>query len=180
MNSRSRFVLPIIGGALLFVAGCTRPDTVRPAADPAIPPDPAPVAQAPAPAYRGVAVSISGDIMAACKIVFNDVDRAPKFDFDKSALIEQDRDVLNQVAKCVTDGPLQGHPLMLIGRTDPRGEVEYNFILGAYRAENVGDYLVGRGVSQEKVVLTTRGKLDASGTDDATWAGDRRVDIALL
>jgi len=53
------------------------------------------------------------------------------------------------------DGPLKGRPLMLVGRTDPRGEVEYNFVLGAHRAETVGDYLTGLGVSKEKVVATT-------------------------
>jgi len=52
----------------------------------------------PAPTYTGVAVSVSGDIVGACKIVFNQADRAPKFDFDKSTLVDQDRDVLDQVA----------------------------------------------------------------------------------
>ena len=180
MNSRTRFVLPIVGVSLLFVAGCAHEETARVVA-PTAQPAPAPVAVVePAPTYTGVAVSVSSDIVGACKIVFNQVDRAPKFDFDKSTLVDQDRDVLDQVAKCVTTGPLKGRPIVLVGRTDPRGEVEYNFVLGAHRAETVGDYLTGLGVSKEKMVATTRGKLDATGTDDISWAQDRRVDIALM
>jgi peptidoglycan-associated lipoprotein len=130
-------------------------------------------------AYTGNSISVSGDILAACNIDFNNVDRAPKFDFDQSTLPGQDRAVLDQVAKCVTSGPLKGHALKLIGRADPRGETEYNFVLGGHRAESVASYLADLGVSRTTLVETSRGKLDAQGTDESTWQRDRRVDLVL-
>ncbi len=115
--------------------------------------------------------------MAACNI--NSVDRAPKFDFDQSVLQQQDRGVLAQVAKCFTTGPLKGRSLKLIGRADPRGEVEYNFVLGEHRAGGVESYLAQLGVSGGKMIETSRGKLDANGADEAGWQRDRRVDLTL-
>ena len=35
------------------------------------------------------------------------------------------------------------------------------------------------GVAQTQMGVTTRGALDASGTDEAGWKEDRRVDIQL-
>jgi len=72
--------------------------------------------------------------LEACGIDLNNVERAPKFEFDRSDLVGQDRSVLDQIAKCVTTGPLRGRSLRLVGRADPRGEVEYNFALGEHRA----------------------------------------------
>ena len=43
--------------------------------------------------------------------------------------------MLQQIATCVTTGPLRGKTLKLVGRADPRGEVEYNMGLGEHRAD---------------------------------------------
>jgi len=124
-------------------------------------------------------VRVSEDIMKACKIHVDNVDRAPKFDYDDADLQAEDRDVLEQVAKCVTTGPLKGRHLSLVGRCDPRGEVEYNMVLGEYRAESVHDYLAKLGVDPQAMAKTSRGELDAEGKDDDGWRRDRRVDISL-
>ncbi|WP_394841203.1 OmpA family protein [Pendulispora brunnea] len=181
---KTRFVLPVVGLSLfaLAAAGCAHEPAAPAVATPAARP-PAPVASAPPPpaaSYDGAAVAISGDLVAACNLVVNKVDSAPKFDFDDSALPDQDRGVLDQVAKCVTTGPLRGRALSLVGRADPRGEVEYNFALGERRADTVANYLGQLGVAKDKLRETSRGKLDATGTDEESWARDRRVDIALL
>ncbi len=115
--------------------------------------------------------------MRTCNVNFNNTDRAPKFDFDESSILPQDLDVLDQVATCVTSGPLKGVALKLVGRADPRGDVEYNFVLGEHRAASVRDYLILRGVDASKLVESSRGKLDATGTDENGWMRDRRVDI---
>ena len=51
--------------------------------------------------------------------------------------------------------------------------------LGAQRAETVRGFLVGLGVPSANVSTSSRGKLDAVGTDEASWANDRRVDIEV-
>lgn len=128
---------------------------------------------------KGNVVAVSDDLMKACKVQLSSVDRAPKFDFDDADLLPEDRDVLEQIAKCVTTGPLKGRALNLVGRTDPRGEVEYNMVLGDYRAESVSDYLARLGVEPGAMARTTRGDLDAEGKDEDGWQRDRRVDITL-
>jgi peptidoglycan-associated lipoprotein len=122
-------------------------------------------------------VNLSSDIMAACQVkVSTD---PPKFDYDSSNLSSQERDILAQVAKCLTTGPLAGKNIRLTGRADPRGEQEYNMNLGEHRATSVRKYLVGLGVADNRMSETSRGALDATGHDEAGWQMDRRVDIAL-
>jgi peptidoglycan-associated lipoprotein len=130
-----------------------------------------------AQANRGVRVS--EDILKACKIQLENINRAPKFDYDDAELQPEDRDVLEQIARCVTTGPLKGRHLSLVGRCDPRGEVEYNMVLGDYRAESVHDYLAKLGVDPATMAKTSRGELDAEGKDEDGWRRDRRVDISL-
>lgn len=115
----------------------------------------------------------------AWKLNLDNVDSAPKFDFDRSALVAQDNAVLSQIAKCVTSGPLAGRALDLVGRADPRGTGDYNKALGGRRASSVRDYLSGLGVDGTKLSLSSRGELDSTGTDVSGWQRDRRVDILL-
>jgi peptidoglycan-associated lipoprotein len=122
-------------------------------------------------------INLSAEIRAQCDI--DDSDRAPKFDFDSTQLAGNDRDVLAQVARCFTTGPLKGRALELTGRADPRGEAEYNMNLGEARATSVRSYLGNLGVSSAKMSETSRGALDATGHDEPTWRKDRRVDISL-
>ena len=61
----------------------------------------------------------------------------------------------------------------------PRGETEYNFVLGNSRADAVGGFLRSKGMDKAKIDTTSRGELDATGTDEPGWARDRRVDLML-
>jgi len=123
-------------------------------------------------------LAISGDILAACGIKAV-ASANPKFDYDKDELTAEDRAVLDQVATCLTTGALKGKAVALIGRADPRGTEEYNLGLGSRRSESVSQYLTRLGVQKTQLGVTTRGALDASGSDEAGWAQDRRVDIQL-
>ncbi len=124
-------------------------------------------------------LAVSAEIAKACGITLDDPQDAPKFDLDRSDLSTQDREVLDKVAQCATTGPLQGRFLSLIGRADPRGEEEYNMSLGGSRAASVRTYLSRLGVDASRLSMTSRGKLDASGTDENGWRLDRRVDVEL-
>ena len=101
----------------------------------------------------------------------------PTFDYDKEELTPEDRSVLDQLATCMMTGALKGKQVSLIGRADPRGTEEYNLGLGSRRASSVSTYLEHLGVGQPQLAVTTRGALDASGTDEAGWQKDRRVDV---
>jgi peptidoglycan-associated lipoprotein len=160
---------------LLSVAACGG-DKPPPPKEPAVETTPPPRAQ-PANKKSDQVVNLSKDIRDACKI--DDSDRTPKFDFDSTQLSSADRDVLSQVATCLTTGPLKGRAIQLIGRADPRGETEYNMTLGGSRATSVQNYLAGLGVDKAKMSQTSRGELDATGKDEEGWRRDRRVDISL-
>jgi len=122
-------------------------------------------------------VAMSDDLRRLCGI--EDTGTAPKFDFDASLLTTADRGDLDQLARCMTTGPLAGKSVALVGRADPRGEEEYNMSLGARRAGAVEHYLAQSGVADTRLPATTRGALDAQGHDEQGWAVDRRVDLRL-
>jgi outer membrane protein OmpA-like peptidoglycan-associated protein len=122
-------------------------------------------------------IAVSEDVLRICKLDLDAIDKAPKFDFDRSALLPADFEVLNQVAECFTTGPMKGSNLQLVGRADPRGTVSYNDALGMRRAREVAAYLEQRGVEPTRIEQRSRGKRDAVGRDEASWAIDRRVDI---
>ncbi|MEO8549123.1 MAG: OmpA family protein [Kofleriaceae bacterium] len=147
---------------------------------------PAPVAETPAAKPAPVkatpaspTVAVSDDLAKQCSLKLGNTAAAPKFDYDTAELEASDRDVLQQIATCVTTGPLKGKKLELTGRADPRGTEEYNLGLGSRRAGSVKTYLEHLGVSTGQLGQTTRGDLDATGKDDSTWQTDRRVDITL-
>ncbi|MEP6865383.1 MAG: OmpA family protein [Deltaproteobacteria bacterium] len=103
----------------------------------------------------------------------------PHFAFDQDELTKEDRDVLAQIATCFTTGPLANRNATLIGRADPRGTDEYNMGLGSRRSHSVGKYLERLGVKSAQLAISTRGAIDATGTDESGWKEDRRVDVEL-
>lgn len=120
-------------------------------------------------------INISDEIRKKCGIA----DADAHFAFDSANVRPEDKRVLAQLAKCFKDGPLAGRNMRLVGHADPRGEDEYNMLLGQRRADNVKNAVASEGLGQEQMETTSRGEMDASGTDDAGWARDRRVDIVL-
>jgi peptidoglycan-associated lipoprotein len=172
------FGVAVIG--ISFVVACSHN---QPAPKVAATPPPAPAAAeeerpvAATPASPNIAVA--QDLGKKCSLKFNDRQQAPKFDFDQFQLLPEDRDVLDQVATCITSGPLKGHKVQLVGRADPRGTDEYNLALGDHRARTVLDYLRRLGVGNSQVAMSTRGALDATGRDEDSWRVDRRVDLTL-
>jgi peptidoglycan-associated lipoprotein len=60
--------------------------------------------------------------------------------------------------------------------TDPRGTEEYNMALGDRRAQSAKTYMKALGVAAE-LSASSMGEEIASGTDEGSWARDRRVDI---
>lgn len=145
--------------------------TVAPVAAPA----PAPTAEKPDDDATKGQINISDEIRKACGIT----DAEAFFDYDSANVQAGAKAVLTKLAKCFTEGPLKGRKMSLVGHADPRGEEEYNMVLGGKRSENVKKSLVGVGLPDAQASTTSRGEMDATGTDEAGWAKDRRVDIVL-
>lgn len=149
---------------------------------PKTPAQPPPVAKAPEPSPPAVAeipersqVRISKEIREACGI------DAPNayFEFDSTALEPEARSILRKLADCFRIGKLEGERMTLVGHADPRGDFEYNMLLGGRRANSVTEAIAAEGLAPDRMLSSSRGEMDATGTDERTWALDRRVDIAL-
>ena len=69
--------------------------------------------------------------------------------------------------------------LQIGGHTDERGTREYNLALGERRANAVARYLVGLGVQPGQLSVVSYGKEKpaAEGSDEETWAKNRRVEL---
>ncbi len=170
--------LVVVGSLVSLALACGDNPKPPPAAPVATPADAPSTTSAPAKPEK-MAVNVDDAILKACNLKFSNTEEAPKFDFDSEALSDAEKAILEQVAKCLTTGPLKGRAVDLVGRADPRGETEYNMTLGAKRARAAHQFLSGLGVGNDKLFDTSRGELDATGTDEQGWRKDRRVDVKL-
>lgn len=120
-------------------------------------------------------VHIAEDIRKACGIA----DADAHFAFDSATLGQSERPVLTQLASCFVSGPLRGREMRLVGHADPRGPDDYNMVLGGSRADTVKAFLTMKGLPGSRIATTSRGELEAHGTDERSWAEDRRVDVLM-
>jgi peptidoglycan-associated lipoprotein len=144
------------------------PPPAPPVAAPAPAPAPAPVA-APAPAPLPEYLDPNNPLSQK---------RSVYFDFDQSTFHAEDKSVIE-----LHGGYLSKHPDLHVrveGNTDERGGTEYNLALGQRRAESVKSALKILGVQDGQVEAVSFGKErpKAPGHDEASWAQNRRADIA--
>lgn len=97
------------------------------------------------------------------------------FGFDRAAIAEESKADLNAAAECLQQAT--GQNIALEGHTDPRGTDEYNVALSESRAQAVADYLARLGIDPARMHVIPKGEAEATGTDEDTWARDRRVDL---
>nr|PZN22878.1 MAG: cell envelope biogenesis protein OmpA [Pseudomonadota bacterium] len=170
---------------MALVAGCAVVTACGsdPTPPPQVPEAPPPVAEVPPPPPPPAVddnpnqsnVQISEDIKRACGIT----DAEAYFAFDSANVREPDRAIMRKLATCFTTGQLKGRSMRLVGHADPRGDEEYNRVLGQRRADNVKAAIVTAGMDGNRIATTSRGEDEATGTDEAGWARDRRVEILL-
>lgn len=144
------------------------------AAEPPPPPPPAPIVAA-KPEPPPPSIVVSKDIQDACGLA------EPKayFAYNSSKLRHQDQPFLKKLADCFAVGPLEKRTMQLVGHTDPRGSTAYNDALGQQRADSFRAAMVNMGLSSSRIAASSRGKRDAAGFDEASWARDRRVEARL-
>lgn len=181
-SSQRATLLGSCGALVLAVAACS--SDKQPARQPSALSQPAVAAQqtAPTPAAarddRETTVQLSQDFRTRCSLP-EAPQEAPRFEYDQATLRPRGENVLDAVAQCLKDGPLKDQTITIVGRADPRGTEQYNEDLAASRAAAARNYLVQQGVSAERIKLVSRGEQGARGSDEASWALDRRVDLEL-
>lgn len=173
---RSRLVPTLLlVGPLCACASDPKPPPAAPSGpvtNPAIQPQPKPAEPLPETVSK---IKVDEKIRAVCGISRDEA----HFAFDSARLRANDLGVFKKLASCFTVGPLAGRQMLLVGRADPRGGSEYNFILGDHRAQSVARALLDLDVKDSQIHTSSRGEMDAQGTDEASWAEDRRVNIKL-
>lgn len=103
--------------------------------------------------------------------------RVVYFDFDSYVVKDTYRPVIEANAKYL--GVDRKRQMLIEGHTDERGGREYNLALGQRRAEAVVRALALLGVpdSQTEAVSYGEERPAASGSDEGTWAKNRRAEL---
>lgn len=96
------------------------------------------------------------------------------FDFNESALTTEATAILSRNADCLKQVT---RPATVVGHADPRGTAEYNIALSERRAQSVREHMGRLGIDAARMAVLPRGALDATGTNEPTWAQDRRADF---
>ena len=102
------------------------------------------------------------------------------FAFDSSNLQSQFHPILNNVADTLND--YNQTVIEVAGHTDSVGDSAYNQNLSVERAQSVANYLSGRGVMQQRMIVTGAGETRpiASNDTEAGRAQNRRVEITIV
>ena len=102
------------------------------------------------------------------------------FDFDKSVLKPQGRQILDELVSKVQGINLE--VMVAIGHTDSIGSDAYNQRLSMRRAEAVKAYLVSKGIEQDRVATEGKGEKQpvASNKTREGRAQNRRVEIEVV
>ena len=171
----TRLSLVALGLALALPAGCAKKaEDTAPPTDATPPPTTAEAEEEhPDKDPNKASIEIDPKIAEMCEIP------TAHFEFDSSALGEDAQTALDALAACFTDGPAAGKGMRLVGHADPRGTEEYNLALGQRRAGSVAGYLGDKGLGEDLLETSSKGELEATGTDEASWAADRKVQIFL-
>lgn len=103
--------------------------------------------------------------------------RSIYFDYDSYTVKDEYKPVVDNHARYLTTH--KARKVLIQGNTDERGGAEYNLALGQKRAEAVRRSLGLLGVpdSQMEAVSFGKEKPKALGSDEASWAENRRADI---
>lgn len=103
--------------------------------------------------------------------------RSVYFDFDQYSVKDQFKPVVTSHADYLSRN--KGRKIVIQGNTDERGSSEYNLALGQKRAEAVRKSLAAMGVADAQMEAVSFGKEKpkATGSDEASWAENRRADI---
>ncbi len=102
------------------------------------------------------------------------------FDFDSSELRPEDTDTVARHAMQLAQNG--GMRVRLEGHADERGSREYNIGLGERRSQTVRRMLLIQGATTSQISTVSFGEERpvATGSDEAAWSQNRRVEIKYI
>jgi peptidoglycan-associated lipoprotein len=167
-------LVTFVSATVVACASKPKEEPVAPMPEPVPTPAPMPEA-APTPAPVAPVGVIPGSQQ---DFVVNVGDRV-YFDLDQSGLREDAKALLDAQAAWLVRYPAV--KIRIEGNADERGTREYNFALGARRAESVSQYLTQKGVVPARISTISYGKenpLDTTASEDG-WAKNRNAKTTL-
>lgn len=114
--------------------------------------------------------------LAACGGAPSNIDGDHVFyAFDSAVITDEARESLEDQALYMKENP--EHNVVIEGRCDERGTVEYNLALGALRAGNAAHVLIRNDIEPERIKTISYGKENPiySGTGEEVWAKNRNA-----
>jgi peptidoglycan-associated lipoprotein len=179
MSIKTKTVVKAALAAFLLTSVAACSDKPKPIAETPTPPPatkPAPPAAKPpvtqAPLATGIVPGSQQDF------VVNVGDRV-YFDTDQSSIRADAQGVLAAQAAWLIRYPAV--KIRIEGNADERGTREYNFALGARRAESVSEFLTAKGVAPSRISTISYGKESPidTGSDEGAWAKNRNAHTSL-
>jgi len=179
LNGRTLARLVLVGVAVASLGACakkakpafpvTPPAATQPAPRTELPPGPSGVDQQPTGALPG----------SAQDFVVNVGDRV-YFDTDQHDIRADAGPVLDAQSNWLRR--YSSVRVRIEGNADERGTREYNLALGARRANSVRDYLVGRGVTADRISTISFGKEQPidPGSGEEAWQKNRNGHTAIV
>ncbi len=177
--------LTIAGIAVAFIVGCspkavqeTAPEPVvveKPAQEAAPTAEPMPGAETkpmePMQGFQGDPLDDPDSLLSKRKIYF---------DFDRSEVKEEFRDIVNAHAEYLAANPTAS--ITLEGHADERGTREYNMALGERRANAVSQLLTLQGASKNQIRVISYGEERPESMDhgESAWQLNRRAVFVYL
>jgi peptidoglycan-associated lipoprotein len=159
----------LMGVAAIALSGCAKKSSTAeslptPPSDAAVsePAPTAPVSTAPLPgSHADFLASVASDRIF--------------FDTDGYDVDAEDKAVLNSQAQWLARYP--NKQVTIEGHADERGSREYNIALGERRANAAKNYLATQGINVSRISVISYGKErpEAVGSDEASWAKNRRA-----
>lgn len=103
--------------------------------------------------------------------------RSIYFDYDAYTVKDEYKGVVQNHAQFLSNN--KNRRIRIQGNTDERGGSEYNLALGQKRADSVRKAMNALGVPETQMEAVSFGKEKpkATGSDEASWAENRRADI---
>jgi peptidoglycan-associated lipoprotein len=176
LQGRTALRLTLVAAAALSMAACStrpKPTVIAPTTPP---PTTGPMTDVPPPTGAVTQSILPG---SGQDFVVNVGDRV-YFDTDSYTVRDDALALLDAQAAW-----LRRYPSVMVrieGNADERGTREYNLALGGRRANSVRDYLVGHGVTSDRVATISYGKeqpLDA-GTGEESWQRNRNAKTSII
>ncbi len=127
------------------------------------------------PTEKDLIVGVSADMKKKVDAIYNNLRYKP----GKAIIMDSSKGDLDRLAQIMEDDPkLQ---LLIEGYTDNEGKASYNLLLSRDRADAVKQYLMGKGISEDRLRAEGYGEIlpIAPNDTEAGRAKNRRIELRL-